>query len=78
MSFPSKCFLSRNLKTIFRLLLLKVRFEARENSMKIFPCEKLLKRGQIALFSIVRLKQGTSLKPTLFLNSEILNYLVGF
>ena len=41
----------------------------------IFPPEKLIKLGQIALFSIVRLKQGASLKPTLLLNRALLNYL---
>ena len=41
----------------------------------IFPPKKLLKLGQIALFSIVRLKQGTSIKTTLLLNRDFLNYL---
>ena len=41
----------------------------------MFAPEKPLKRGRIALFRIVRLKQGASLKPTLLLNRGLLNYL---
>ena len=43
----------------------------------IFPPEKLLKCGKIALFIIVRLKQGDSLKPTLQQNCALSNYLAG-
>ena len=43
----------------------------------IFTPEKLLKRGQIALFRIVWLEEGPNLKPTLLLNHGLLNYLDG-
>ena len=51
--------------------------QSRDKLNVIFSLEKLLKRGQIVLFSIVRLEQGANYKPTLLLNRGLLNYLAG-
>ena len=55
----------------------KSQVQSRGKLNVIFSPAKLLKRGQIAFFSIVRLKQGASLKPTLLMISSLLNYLAG-
>ena len=78
LKFKYKNIPSRNLKTIFHFMLLKFSFKAGVGKLNvIFATEKIFICGQIALFSIVRLKQGASLKPTLLLNRDLLNYLAG-